>query len=214
LLYPSLIYICLIGASRQNISILVAHLTGQGMRINTDFSSNALYLCRHSDYTGRFKIKGPGAKADMEESRRSETNCDPAVPATVVVLVYNTPDLLARCLRSFCEACPAKGWQIIVVDNGSDVDMRPSIDGRFDGVESIRSERNLGFAAGNNLGLRRAKGEFVVLMNSDVLARAEVLESLVEAMRKAPRAGAMSPGLHTAQGKPQAFAFGADNSPV
>jgi N-acetylglucosaminyl-diphospho-decaprenol L-rhamnosyltransferase len=149
----------------------------------------------------------------MRDSHGNETNFDLNIPATVIILVYNTPDLLLQCLRSFYEDGRTKGWQIIVVDNGSDEDVRPIIDGKFDGVEVIRSERNLGFAAGNNLGLRRANGEFAILMNSDVIAHAEIIESLVEAMKKDPQIGAMSPGLLTAQGNPQAFAFGAETSP-
>lgn len=149
----------------------------------------------------------------MREFRGNKTNSDTSVPATVIVLVYNTPDLLLQCLQSFYNASRTQGWQIIVVDNGSDEDMRPIIGEKFDGVEVIRSERNLGFAAGNNLGLRMAKGEFVILMNSDVIAQAEILESLAKALQREPQVGAMSPGLLTAQGKPQAFAFGAEASP-
>jgi N-acetylglucosaminyl-diphospho-decaprenol L-rhamnosyltransferase len=135
------------------------------------------------------------------------------VPATVIVLVHNTPDLLLQCLHGFYDICRTKEWQIIVVDNGSDEDAGSTIRGRFDDVEVIRSEQNRGFAAGNNLGLRAANGEFVILMNSDVIARADMLESLVESLRCEPQIGAMSPGLLTAKGEPQAFAFGTEASP-
>lgn len=175
-----------------------------------------LYLSRHSDYTETLRIiraKSGIAKANMREFRGNKTNSDMNIPVTVIVLVYNTPELLLQCLQSFYDTSHIKGWQVIVVDNGSDEDMRSVIGKRFDGIEVIRSERNLGFAAGNNLGLRMAEGEFVILMNSDVIARAEILGSLTESLRKEPRVAAMSPGLLTAQGKPQAFAFGAEASP-
>jgi N-acetylglucosaminyl-diphospho-decaprenol L-rhamnosyltransferase len=145
--------------------------------------------------------------------RESNTTSDPGVPATVIVLVHNTPDLLLRCLQSFCERCRMRQWQIIVVDNGSEEDVTRVIGEKFHGVEVIRSERNSGFAAGNNLGLRRAKGEFIILMNSDVICRPETLEALVASVQKEPRIAAMSPGLLTAHGDPQAFAFGSDPSP-
>jgi GT2 family glycosyltransferase len=149
----------------------------------------------------------------MREFLENSTNFDASVPVTVIVLVHNTPDLLLQCLQTFYDAGRSRSWQIIVVDNGSDKDLRPLIAKKFNGIEVIRSEHNLDFAAGNNLGLRMAKGEFVILMNSDVLAQAEILESLVEALRKEPQVAAMSPGLLTAQGKPQSFAFGAETSP-
>jgi N-acetylglucosaminyl-diphospho-decaprenol L-rhamnosyltransferase len=149
----------------------------------------------------------------MQMPRESNTTSDPGVPATVIVLVHNTPELLLQCLQSFCELCRTRQWQIIVVDNGSEEDVASIVSGRFPGVEVIRSERNLGFAAGNNIGLRSAKGEFIILMNSDVISRPETLEALVASIQKEPRTAAMSPGLLTAQGDPQAFAFGSDPSP-
>ena len=96
---------------------------------------------------------------------------DKDVRATIIVLVYNTPDLLVECLQAFYDSLHPKKWQIIVVDNGSARDVRPIVEGRFPGVDVIRSEQNRGFAAGNNLGLRAAKGEYVILINSDVIAR-------------------------------------------
>jgi N-acetylglucosaminyl-diphospho-decaprenol L-rhamnosyltransferase len=149
----------------------------------------------------------------MQTLREKNTNSDPYVPATVIVLVHNTPDLLLQCLQGFREPCRRHRWQIIVVDNGSDEDVSRVVGEKFSGVEVIRCEQNLGFAAGNNLGLRRAKGEFVILMNSDVIAQPDILESLVASLQKESRAGAMSPGLVTAQGEPQAFAFGSEPSP-
>ncbi len=149
----------------------------------------------------------------MSECCGDKTTIDTSIPATVIILAYNTPDLLLRCLRSFYDGIHSRGWQIIVVDNGSDEDIRPLTAGRFDAVEVIRSECNLGFAAGNNLGLRRAKGDFVILINSDVIARAETLESLVSSLSEVRQAAAMSPGLLAADGSPQAFAFGLGASP-
>ncbi|MBN1569018.1 MAG: glycosyltransferase family 2 protein [Acidobacteria bacterium] len=150
----------------------------------------------------------------MHDQMRAITRVDADVPATVIVLVYNTPDLLFQCLKSFYDGVHGLGWQVIVVDNGSDEDVCSTVKAQFDGIEVIRSKRNLGFAAGNNLGLRAAKGEFVILMNSDVLALAEVLESLANSLGRQSQAAAMSPGLLTAQGNPQMFAFGAEPSPV
>ena len=149
----------------------------------------------------------------MQESGGPETNIDPDVMATVIILAHNTPDLVLQCLQSFYDTLQNRNWQIIVVDNDSEKDLRPLIEGKFVGVEVIRSDRNRGFAAGNNLGLRAAKGGFIILMNSDVIARAEVLASLVGLMESESRVGATSPGLLTAEGKPQAFAFGAETSP-
>ncbi len=150
----------------------------------------------------------------MQEACESRLKVEKDVRATILVLVYNTPDLLVQCLQAFYDSLHHRKWQIIVVDNGSDTDVRPMVENRFPGVDVIRSEQNRGFAAGNNLGLRAAKGEFVILINSDVIARGEDLDSLVETVHSEPGVGAMSPGLLTAQGESQVFAYGAETSPV
>ena len=74
----------------------------------------------------------------------------------------------------------------------------------------VRSARNLGFAGGNNLGLRRADGQVVFLMNSDVLAAADTLQALAYQFEAQPAAGAISAGLRTTDGEAQAFAYGDD----
>jgi len=99
-------------------------------------------------------------------------------PASVIVLNYNTRELTLQCLASFAPALDRRGWQIIVVDNGSRDGSAEALPGQYPFVEIIRSERNLGFAGGNNLGLRQAAGEIVFLMNSDVLAAADTLQAL------------------------------------
>lgn len=132
---------------------------------------------------------------------------------TVIVLTYNTRDLVLQCLSNFYDRAIRLGWQIIVVDNGSTDNTAHALSDRFPGVELFRSERNLGFAGGVNLGLRRTAGQVVVLMNSDVLASAETLKEAAEALLAQPGVGALSPSLWTPEGKPQAFAFGDDQTP-
>jgi GT2 family glycosyltransferase len=132
---------------------------------------------------------------------------------TIVVLTYNTRDLVLRCLENFYSLAIRWGWQIIVVDNGSTDGTDQAVTEKFPAVELIRSERNLGFAAGINLGLQRAVGQVIVLMNSDVLTSAETLKAAAEALLAQPGVGALSPLLRAPDGKPQAFAFGKDQSP-
>lgn len=134
-------------------------------------------------------------------------------PVSVIVLTYNTRDLVLRCLEAFYDRALALGWQIIVVDNGSTDDTARVIPEQFPEVELIRSERNLGFAGGNNLGLRRARGRVIVLMNGDVRASAEVLGAAADTLIAQPDWGALSPRLVTPDGTPQPFAFGKDPAP-
>ena len=59
--------------------------------------------------------------------------------------------------------------EVIVVDNGSKADEAAEIKKRYPYVQAIRSEQNLGFAGGNNLGIREAKGKYLYLINNDTL---------------------------------------------
>jgi GT2 family glycosyltransferase len=132
---------------------------------------------------------------------------------TIVVLTHNTCNLVVQCLENFYDQAVRLGWQVIVVDNGSVDGTAHEITRKFPAVKLIRSERNLGFAGGINLGLRQATGQVIVLMNSDVLASAETLEAAAKALLAQPGVGALSPLLRAPNGKPQAFAFGEDQTP-
>jgi len=131
-------------------------------------------------------------------------------PASVIVLTYNNRGLIEACLASFCSALLATSWEIIVVDNGSTDGTAKIVQTEWPEVQVIRSDRNRGFAGGNNLGLRSAHGRVVILLNSDVIITAPTLQALAERLLSQPEAGVLSPGLLTADGRPQAFAFGGD----
>jgi N-acetylglucosaminyl-diphospho-decaprenol L-rhamnosyltransferase len=130
--------------------------------------------------------------------------------ASVIVLSYNTRELTVQCLAAFAPELIESGWQIIVVDNASDDGSIEAVQKNFPLIEIVRSERNLGFAGGNNLGLRHANGEFVFLINSDVIASTGTLQEMLKVMQAESSIGAMSAGLLTTTGEPQDFAFGGD----
>ena len=134
-------------------------------------------------------------------------------PVSVIVLSYNTRDLTLTCLEQFTPDALSAGWQVIVVDNGSQDDTASAVSRMFPQVEVVCSQENRGFAAGNNLGLRRAEGKAVILMNSDVLASFAVLAALPRFLDQHPQVGALSPQLRTRSGAPQAFAYGCDPKP-
>ncbi len=133
-----------------------------------------------------------------------------SAPASIVILTYNTRDIVLQCLAQFSADLARLDWQILVVDNASSDDTLVHVRRQFPAVETVRSEVNLGFAGGNNLGLRRATGEAVILLNSDVLASPDALRTLVSRVLAEPDIGAASAGLLTREGQPQAFAYGMD----
>lgn len=99
--------------------------------------------------------------------------------------------------------------EIIVVDNNSPTG-KPTeeIKGRFSKVKFIENDENVGFAGGNNIGIKVAKGEYYFLINNDTILFPEFLEPIIEFMQEHPDAGMASPKVLYPDGKTIQFAGG------
>lgn len=86
-------------------------------------------------------------------------------------------------------------FEIIVIDNASPSDNPKVIKERFPNVILVENPINYGFAAGNNFGLMRARGEFVLLINNDIEVPPDFLEPLVNKLKNNPAIGAVSPKI-------------------
>lgn len=100
--------------------------------------------------------------------------------ASVVIVNWNTRDLILQCVASIKRAEPKLPLQIVVVDNGSADGSADAIAAEHPDVTLVRSLENLGFARGNNLGFRHAEGEYIVLLNSDTIVLDGAISRLVE----------------------------------
>jgi GT2 family glycosyltransferase len=112
---------------------------------------------------------------------------DPKV--SVIIVSYNTKSLLSRCIDSALKSAAGLPCQVIVVDNGSKDDSADYLRREFPAVELIESAENLGFAAANNLGCARARGEYLVLLNSDAFLVGDSLAVSVGLMDGHPEVG-------------------------
>jgi GT2 family glycosyltransferase len=109
---------------------------------------------------------------------------------SVVLVSYNTRDLLEQALRTALEAAEGLQVEFFVVDNASRDHSAEMVAEKFPQVKLIRSPRNLGFAGGNNLALRQVQGRHVLLLNTDTVVRRDTLRCLVEFLDAHPEAGA------------------------
>jgi GT2 family glycosyltransferase len=116
-------------------------------------------------------------------------------PLTIVIVAWNTRELLRRCLQSLENVSVELRSQVIVVDNASSDGTVEMVRDGFPWVELIASDRNLGFGAANNLAFSRAKGEHVLLLNPDTEVRAGAIETVVEYLRSHPDVGAVGTTL-------------------
>ncbi len=125
------------------------------------------------------------------------------VVVSVVVVSRNTCALTCAALKSVFESKDAFAKEIVVVDNAS-TDGTPSTVARdFPKAKLLRSEKNLGFARANNVGAAGAKGEFVLLLNSDARLKPETLSQVVAWMREHPQCGVAGVQLLNADGSRQ-----------
>jgi GT2 family glycosyltransferase len=107
---------------------------------------------------------------------------------SVIILNYNGKDVLEECLRSILNSNYPK-MEVIVIDNGS-TDESYMIAKKYEPqVKLIRSSRNLGYSAGNNLGIRAAKGEYIFLVNNDAIIHPDCICELVKIASSDPRIG-------------------------
>lgn len=86
---------------------------------------------------------------------------------SIVIINYNTYDLTRKCLESIYQCVKGVSFEVILVDNASSECDPAVFKDAFPDLKLIRSEINLGFAKGNNLGIQHASGEYVLLLNSD-----------------------------------------------
>ncbi len=87
---------------------------------------------------------------------------------SVIIVHYHTPELLKNCLASLFKFKPGK-TEIIVVDNGSEDGLKAGITTAYPETVWIDAGYNSGFAKANNIGIRQAKGDYILLLNSDAV---------------------------------------------
>lgn len=101
--------------------------------------------------------------------------------ATAIVLNYNGRGFVSEAVRSLLNQ-DAPGVELLVVDNASTDGSADEIEALFGAqVRLIRSKRNLGFGGGNNLGIRQARGRYIVLLNNDAVAAPAFVRELIGA---------------------------------
>ncbi|HYP13076.1 MAG TPA: glycosyltransferase family 2 protein [Bryobacteraceae bacterium] len=129
----------------------------------------------------------------QEKKASSDRNTDGLSPVVSVVVVnLNRRELLHRCLLSL-DAQTASGFEVIVIDNGSTDGSGEMLNQvvshlRFP-LQVIQNVANLGFCGGNNQGIRRARGEYIALLNNDAEADSGWIAAMLESLRSRPEFG-------------------------
>ena len=122
---------------------------------------------------------------------------------SIVVVNWNTRDLLRACLKSIYANMDDIAFEVIVVDNASQDDSADMVEQEFPDAVLIRSKENLGFTGGYNTGLRRARGDFLMIVNSDLELLPGSAAGMMDFMKKHPDVGMVGPKLISPDGTVQ-----------
>lgn len=108
---------------------------------------------------------------------------------SVVIVSYNVRSYLEECLKSVQEALEGIEGEVFVVDNHSDDDSVEIVRQVYPWVNLIVNLENLGFAKANNQAIRRAQGEYVLLLNPDTVVTQDTFRGVLAFMDEHPKAG-------------------------
>ena len=126
------------------------------------------------------------------------------VDLSIIIVNWNTRDLLVQCLQSVVRATPDLELEVIVVDNGSADGSVETVQRDFPQVQVIANAENVGFVRANNQAMARCRGRYVLLLNSDTQVLPRALDETIRFMDGHPSAGVAGVRLLNADGSFQA----------
>jgi N-acetylglucosaminyl-diphospho-decaprenol L-rhamnosyltransferase len=124
---------------------------------------------------------------------------------SAIIVSFNTREKTLRCLSALFSDAPTV--ETIVVDNGSTDGSADAIEARYPAVSVVRSSVNLGFSAANNLAIRQATADLILLLNSDAYIGTGAVAALIEFLEANPKVAAVGPQLSNLDGSLQRSCF-------
>lgn len=122
---------------------------------------------------------------------------------SIITVNYNTPDITTNCILSVLKNTKKIDYEIILIDNGSTDNSYKTLSNNFSKekrVSLIKSNKNLGFSRGNNLGISKAKGEYVLLLNSDTIVSGNTIGEMAMWLDKNSEVGIATCALKNEDG--------------
>ena len=114
---------------------------------------------------------------------------------SIIIVSYNTKEIITTCINSVIDNTKGTNYEIIVVDNGSkdgSLERLRKLEKKHPQIKLITSKTNLGFGKANNLGAKKAKGKYLLLLNSDTIIIGNAIPEALKTLRKMPNVGVYS----------------------
>jgi GT2 family glycosyltransferase len=122
---------------------------------------------------------------------------------SIVIICWNDWKVIENCLRSIFSGTRKIDYEVIVSDNGSTDGSVEKIRAQFPAVRIVENRANLGFARGNNAGIRETRGEYVLILNPDTIVHDGSLDRWIEFADQHSEAGAFGCRVHNPDGSYQ-----------
>ena len=130
-------------------------------------------------------------------------NNETSLDISIIVVSWNTRNLLAQCLHSILATTTLPQSQIIVVDNNSTDGSAEFVANNFSTVQLIINSEHLGFARANNQGIRASSGKYILLLNSDTILQPGTVHQMLEFMNAHLQAGILGGNILNPDLSPQ-----------
>lgn len=114
---------------------------------------------------------------------------------SIIIVSWNTGDLLEKCLRSVQKDLAGSMAEVFVIDNNSSDNTVEMIKEKFPRVKVIANKYNTGFAKANNQGIKEATGDYILLLNPDTELFPDTISKSIEFMASHPDCGVMGPKM-------------------
>jgi GT2 family glycosyltransferase len=108
---------------------------------------------------------------------------------TIIIVVHNSQDVIGRCVSQFRDS----GIRTLIIDNASEDGSARIAECAMPSIEVMHTGGNLGYARGNNLGLKRTRTEFALILNPDVLITLDAINRLVSTLEAYPDVAMVGP---------------------
>jgi GT2 family glycosyltransferase len=115
---------------------------------------------------------------------------DREMKLSIIIVCYDDLAVIKECLRSIYVETKAIDFEVIISDNGSTDGSVEFICKKYPQVRIIKNRANLGFSKANNIGIRAAQGEYILILNPDTIIHNRALENLVKYADQHPEGGA------------------------
>jgi len=114
---------------------------------------------------------------------------------SIIILNYKSKELAAHCVNILRKSGKEGDFEIIIIDNDSGDNSAEFLHNAFPEIRVIANKKNLGYGAGNNIGIKHAKGDYILILNPDVEIKYPEIEKMLDYLKNYPDVGIIGPQL-------------------